>query len=51
MTEKATAMASIHSGVFTGTIIGMMIPETRKPSWISSFFHCATVNSMPRPTT
>ena len=32
ITLKATAMASIHRGVVTGTIMGMMIPDTRKPS-------------------
>ena len=30
MTEKAHAMASIHSGQFTGIISGMMMPETTK---------------------
>ena len=39
ITENAVATARIHSGQSTGTIIGIRIPETRKPSWISSFFH------------
>ena len=50
-TAKATATASAHSGQPTGMMRGMMIPDTRKPSWISSPFHCAQANSMPRPTT
>ena len=29
MTLKATAKASIHKGRVTGTIMGMMIPDTR----------------------
>ena len=31
-TAKAVATAIIHSGVSIGTIIGINIPETRKPS-------------------
>ena len=32
ITENAVATARIHSGQSTGTIIGIKIPETRKPS-------------------
>ena len=50
-TANAVATAIIHNGVSTGTIIGIKMPETRKPSWISSFFTWATANSIPKPTT
>ena len=49
-TAKATARARVHSGVSTGTIRGMSIPETRYPSLTSSLRICAKVNSIPRPT-
>ena len=32
ITENAVATARIHNGQSTGTIIGIKIPETRKPS-------------------
>ena len=32
ITENATAIARIHNGQSTGTIIGISIPETRNPS-------------------
>ena len=50
MTENAVAIASVHNGQLTGTIKGTKIPVTRNPSCISSFFHCAQANSIPKPT-
>ena len=50
ITEKATANANIHKGVVTGIINGIIIPVTKKPSCISSPFHCAQANSIPKPT-